>query len=216
MFTRKHFTYTALRISAITDIIKSLPAKNPGKQTVDNSVHLLEELYARTSKRVAQKAKLYPELCQDFTVVCNFVGVHIKKASPENISFTREMIDTDDFKICSKAVADFLDNHYAKEKADADKGQQVKEQKPQESQAIEPISDPLEPAKQEAETVTAQEKELSESATSPNVKETLNIADTTENNSNITEIMETIYKTMSNKGISTATLVAFLVSKSAE
>ena len=71
MFTRKHFTYTALRISAITDIIKALPAKNPGKQTVDSSVLLLEEIYARISKRVAQKAKLYPELCQDFIVVAD-------------------------------------------------------------------------------------------------------------------------------------------------
>ena len=216
MFTRKHFTYTALRISAITDIIKALPAKNPGKQTVDSSVLLLEELYARISKRVAQKAKLYPELCQDFIVVADFVGNHIKKASPEAVTLTKEMIETEDYKVCSKAVADFLTNHYAKEKAEAEKKQQEQEQKVQELQAEAPKPEPVEPEKQEPEVVTTQEKEPQESATPSSTEETPVVSNTTEINSNITEIMETIYKTMTDNGITTATLVSFLVSKSAE
>lgn len=216
MFTRTHFTYTALRISAITDIIKALPAKNPGKQTVDSSVHLLEELYARISKRVAQKAKLYPELCQDFIVVANFVGDHLKKASQESITFAKEMAYTDDYRTCRKAVDDFLTNHYAKEKAEADKKQQEQEQKVQEPQAETPKPEPVEPEKQKPEVVTTQEKEPQESATPSSTEETLDVSNTTESNSNITEIMETIYKTMTDNGITTATLVSFLVSKSAE
>lgn len=216
MFTRKHFTYTALRISAITDIIKTLPAKNPGKQTVNSSVLLLEELYARISKRVAQKAKLYPELCQDFIVVADFVGNHIKKASPESVTLIKEMIEMEDYKVCSKAVADFLTDHYAKEKAEADKKQQEQEQRVQELQAKEPKPEPVEPEKQKPEVVTTQEKEPQESATPSSTEETLGVSNTTESNSNITEIMETIYKTMTDNGITTATLVSFLVSKSAE
>lgn len=216
MFTRTHFTYTALRISAITDIIKALPAKNPGKQTVDSSVLLLEELYARISKRVSQKAKLYPELCQDFIVVADFVGNHIKKASPEAVALTKEMIETEDYKVCSKAVADFLTNHYAKEKAEAEKKQQEEEQKVQELQAEAPKPEPVEPEKQEPEVVTTQEKEPQESATPSSTEETPVVSNATESNSNITEIMETIYKTMTDNGITTATLVSFLVSKSAE
>lgn len=216
MFTRTHFTYTALRISAITDIIKALPSKNPGKQTVDSSVQLLEELYARISKRVAQKAKLYPELCTDFLFVADFVANHLKKASPEAITFAKVMVNTDDYKDCCNAVADFLTDHYAKQKAEAEKKQQEQEKKVQEPQAETPNPEPVEPAKQEPEVVTTQEKNPQESATPSSTEETPVISNTTESNSNITEIMETIYKTMTDHGITTATLVSFLVSKSAE